>query len=273
VLADWNGLMIAALAKTSAVFDKPNWLGLAEGAFAFVMNEMADGDRLAHSFREGRTLALGFVDDYAAMSDAALALYQQTGKAAYRDRAAAWIGYLDRHYLDADGGGYFQTADDASDVLVRPKNAQDGPSPAGNGLLVSVLARLFDLTGEDRYRERAHGLIRAFAGEARQNPIVHAALLNGLAMLERPLQIVLIGDGADPALGLLRATALKAAVPGATVQAIEPGTTLPPAHPAFGKGLLDGRPTAYVCEGQTCRLPLDDPEKLAEQLDIKQFFS
>lgn len=272
VLADWNGLMITGLAKASAVFDQPAWLDLAERAFAFIQNNMRDGDRLAHSWREGRRLDLGFVDDYAAMADAALHLFQQTGKSAYRDQAAAWVAYLDQHHRDREHGGYFQTSDDALDVLVRPKNAQDGPSPSGNGLIATVLARLFDLTGDQRYRERADELIQVFAGEVEQHPIIHAALLNGLAMLEKPIQIILAGDPDDANMGALKKTALAAALPGATVQVIGPDDNLPAGHPAFGKGLVDGKPAAYICEAQTCRLPITSYQELSETVDIKRFF-
>ncbi len=273
VLADWNGLMIASLVKASAVFGEPGWLTLAENAFAFIQESMTDGDRIAHSWREEQRLDLGFVDDYAAMADAALALLQHTGESRYQDRAIAWVAYLDQHYRDEPHGGYFQTGDQAKDILVRPKTAQDGPSPAGNGLMATVLARLFDLTGNSLYRERAEELFQVFAGEAQQNPIIHATLLNGLAMLERPIQIILIGDSADPALGRLRDVALAARSPSTTVQVIGPDHKLPADHPAHGKGLCEGRPTAYICEAQTCRLPVTDPKDLAEQIDIKQFFS
>ncbi len=272
VLADWNGLMIASLAKAAAVFGQPSWLDLAERAFAFVRENMTDGDRIAHSWRDGRTLDLGFVDDYAAMADAALALFQQTGKATYLDQAAAFVDFLDEHYRDDEHGAYFQTAGDATDVLVRPKTAQDGPAPAGNGLMVTVLARLFDLTGDERYRQRADELIRVFAGEARQNPIIHATLLIGLTMLEKPVQIILIGASADPTLDKLSEIARAAAIPGATIQVIGPDDALPDGHPAHGKGLVDGKAAAYVCLAQTCRLPVIDPATLAEHLDIKCFF-
>ncbi len=273
VLADWNGLMIASLAKSSAVFSQPAWLELAENAFAFVSEHMQDGDRLAHSWRDERTLDLAFVDDYAAMADAGITLFQHTGKADYLDQAKAWINYLNLHYWDQDHGGYFQTSDDASDILVRPKVAQDGPYPAGNGLMATVLTQLFHLTGDEDYRRRADEMIRAFAGEAEQNPIVHATLLKGLTMLEEPIQIVIVGHQADTACRALAQSALAAAVPGATVQAISPDSALPQGHPASGKGLVDGDPAAYICEGQACRLPITDPIELADQLDIKRIFS
>ncbi|MGH6912348.1 MAG: thioredoxin domain-containing protein, partial [Geminicoccales bacterium] len=266
VLADWNGLMITALAKASAVFEQPDWLQRAERAFDFVTSHMLRGDRLAHSWRAGRTLDLAFLEDYAQMAAAALALFEHTGKAAYRERAEAWLRHLDRDYPDADQGGYFQVPASASDVLVRPKNAQDGPLPCGNGTLVSVFARLFCLTGDDRYRLRAERQIAAFSGEATRNPLGHASLLSGAMLLERPVQIVLVGAPTSDGLATLRRAALAAPAPDAVVLSIAPDVALPRDHPAFGKGQVEGRATAYVCPGQTCRAPVVDPADLAASL-------
>jgi len=268
VLADWNGLMIAALVRASAVFDQPDWLQLAEDAFAFITTNMQTGHRLAHSFRDGRTLDLGFVEDYAAMADAALALFQATQQQPFLDQAMAWVQELEAHHGDKEQGGYFQTPTGADDVLVRPKTAQDGPTPSGNGQMVGVLARLADLTGDSSYRDRADALIRCFAGDTRKNPLSHTTLLSGLTMLAHPVQIVLINApatagpdheaGADDWLQM----ALKTAPPGATVLRVAHNTPLPPGHPAHGKGQIDGQPTAYICEGMTCRPPITEKRAL-----------
>ncbi len=266
VLADWNGLLIAALARAAAVFDRPDWLELARRAFGFVTSTMMTGDRLAHSWRAGRALGLAFLDDYASMTAAALALFEHSADAAYLQQAERWITRLDADYLDAEAGGYFQVAAAASDVLVRAKNAQDGPTPAGNGVLLGVLARLHLLTGERRHLERAEQLRTAFAGEVARNPGVHAALLSGTLGLDQPVQIVVIGALDDAACQALRRVALAAALPAATVLSLPPGQSLPEGHPAAGKTQVEARPTVYVCPGQTCRLPITDPADLARAL-------
>ena len=265
VLADWNGLMIAALARASAIFEEASWLQLAENAYQFVTENMQNGERLAHSYRDGRILDLGFVEDYAAMADASLSLYQHTQNPAYLDRAKTWVAALDTDHWDADESGYFQTPSGATDVLVRPKTAQDGPAPSGNGQMLGVLARLYDLTGETHFRERADALNTAFAGDVKKNPLGHTALLTGLTMLAHPLQIVVTGSGAPDSADMVRA-ALAAAPPGATVLAVSSDTPLPPGHPAEGKGQVDGKPTAYVCEDMTCRLPVTNMETLKASL-------
>jgi hypothetical protein len=265
VLADWNGLTIGALARASAVFQRPAWLERAEAAFAFVCRNMGNGDRLAHSWRAGRRLELAFLDDYAQMAAAALALFEHTATPEYLQRATEWIARLDADYLDP-AGGYYQVAAAATDVLVRPKNAQDGPTPAGNGTLVGVLARLHALTGEDQYRTRAEQVVDAFSGEARLNPAVHAALLSSYGLLVDPVQVVVMGATDDPALTQLRVTALGAPAPDPTVLTVPSGVGLADNHPAAGKGLIDGRTTAYVCVGRTCLQPATAPDQLTELL-------
>ncbi len=263
VLADWNGAMIAALAKASAVFDAPDWLRRAERAFAFVVDRMQQGGRLAHSWRAGRTLDLAFVEDYAQMAAAALALFEHTGQQPYLAQAEAWLRVLDEDHLDAAHGGYLQAPAAASDLVVRPKNAQDGPLPSGNGLLVGVFARLFYLTGEAAWRERAERQIAAFSGEVAANPLAHAALLSGAMLLEHPVQVVLVGEPGSADLATLRRAALAASLPDAVVLQIGPDTRLPADHPAFGKGAIDSRATAYVCPGQTCLAPVVEATDLA----------
>jgi uncharacterized protein YyaL (SSP411 family) len=265
VLADWNGLTIAALARASAVFGRPAWLERARAAFAFVCRNMTSGDRLAHSWRAGRRLELAFLDDYAQMAAAALALFEHTANSEYLERAIAWVGRLDADYLDS-AAGYFQVAAAATDVLVRPKSAQDGPTPAANGTLVEVLVRLHALTGKDRYRTRAEQVLEAFSGEARHNPAVHATLLSAHGVLANPLQVVVIGAPDDPDLAALRLAALGGAAPDPIVLTVPPGAELDADHPAAGKIPIDGRATAYVCPGRTCLPPVSTPDELAEQL-------
>jgi uncharacterized protein YyaL (SSP411 family) len=267
VLADWNGLMIAALARAAGVFAQPAWLERAELAFASVCRNLSAGDaHLVHSWRAGRRLELAFLDDYAQMAQAALALFEQTGQPSYLELAEGWVETLERDYLDPGQGGYFQTPIGAADVLVRPKTAQDGPMPSGNGTMVSVLARLHALTGKAIYRERAERQLAVFSGEAQRNPFVHTALLSGALLLERPVQIVLVGEEGDASFAELRRVVLASPLTEQIVLGLTPRDQLPAGHPAAGKAQADGRATAYVCPGQTCLLPMTEPQELAAAL-------
>ena len=132
VLADWNGLMIAALVNAGVAFGEPAWLDMAARAFAFIADDMTRGDRLGHSWRDGRLLFPGLSSDFAAMIKAALALYEATGERSYLLRASSWQRALDRHYA-AGNGGYFLTADDAEGLVLRPDATTDDATPNPNG--------------------------------------------------------------------------------------------------------------------------------------------
>jgi uncharacterized protein YyaL (SSP411 family) len=266
-LADWNGLMIAALAQAAQAFARPDWLDLARDAFAFIAASLADGEgRLLHSWRAGKARNRAVIDDYANMSRAALALYEATGEAAYLARARLWVDIALSHYWDEAAGGFFFTAADTEHLIARTKTAQDQPNPSGNGTMVGVLARLYYLTGEAGYRSRAEAVLAAFAGAVAKSVFGHATLLNGAELLERGLQIVIIGQrGAGDTDALLRAVN-GASLPDRILSIVAPQDRLPDAHPAAGKSQLAGRATAYICEGNMCGLPLTDPAELAADL-------
>ena len=266
VLADWNGLTIAAIAKASCVFERLDWLDVAIEAFDFVKGAMTTDDcRLLHSWREGRARHSAVLDDYAAMCRAALALHEATGGPSYLECGRRWVEQVEQHYRDRSGG-YFFTADDAEALIARAKIAEDSALPSGNGMMLQVLAQLYHLTGESIYLERAEGIANAFSGTIRQRLLGYSALLNGMEALREAMQIVVIGeaDGADTA--ALKRVIYGVSRPGRVLNVVAPGADIPRAHPAFGKTLLDHRATAYVCRGTVCSPPIVNPEALAAAL-------
>src|SRR5947208_9309492 len=267
ILADWNGLMIAALAEAGLAFDRTDWIALASRAFAFIQKQIAGEDgRLRPSWREGRARHPATVDDYANLCRAALALHEATGDPAYLAQAKAWVAVLDRHYWDNQGGGYFFAADDTTDLIARAKTASDAAVPAGNGTLVGVLTRLDVLTGDDGYRRRAEAILGAFTGEVGRNFFPLATLINNAELAQKPVQIVLVGEPDDPGFAALRRAVYQVSLPNRIVLSVKPGEALPSGHPASGKGLVAGRPAAYICEGPVCSLPLTDPQPLIGSL-------
>jgi len=267
VLADWNGLMIAALAHAGLVFERPEWIGLARRAFAFVRQHIAAPDgRLFHSWRDGKARHPASVDDYANLGRAALALHEATLDRVYLGQARDWIAVLDRHYRDSEGGGYFFAADDTPGLIARAKTANDAAVPSGNGTLVGVLIRLSILTGDTAYRDRADAIVRAFGGEVRRNFFPLSTLINNAELAQKPVQIVLVGDPADAAFQALRRAVDAVSLPNRVVFALAPDDELPPGHPAAGKGLVEGRPAAYVCDGPVCSLPAVVSQELIDAL-------
>jgi uncharacterized protein YyaL (SSP411 family) len=266
VLADWNGLMITALANAAAIFAEPRWLAAAERAFAFVRDKMTVDGRLRHSFRGGEARHAALLDDYATMARAGLALYEATGQAPYLAQAEAWVADVDTHYSDREHGGYYYTADDAEALIVRTRNANDNAVPAGNGVMAGVLGRLYHLSGNEAYRERAEAVVAAFAGDLGRNFFPLATLLNSYEFLEAAVQVVIAGERDEPATDSLLRAAYQVSLPDRVVLVVGPEESLPAGHPAHGKGQVDDTATAYVCIGTTCSLPATDPEALVSAL-------
>ncbi len=218
--------------------------------------------RLLHSSRRGSPRHPATLDDYANLCRAALVLHEATGKSEFLDHARDWLTILDHHYQDPSGGGYFFAADDTPALIARARTAADAATPAGNGTLVGILTRLAILTGDDDYRRRAEAIVAAFSGELGRNFFPLATLLNNAELLAEPVQIVLIGEPNDAAFIALRRAVYDVSLPNQVVLTMPPGDELPAGHPAHGKGLVAGRPAAYVCVGPVCSLPLTDPKKL-----------
>jgi hypothetical protein len=267
VLADWNGLMTGALAYASPVFQRPDWLALAEQAFSFVERDMTAPDgRLRHSWRAGRAAHPATLDDYANLSRAALLLHEATGKPQYLTRARDWVELVERYYADS-AGAYFVAASDTEGLLTRPKMVQDAATPSGNGTMVEVLARLYHLTGKNSYRVRAEATVKAFAGDVPKNFFPFGSLLNGNEMLQRAVQVVIRGRRGESRTEALLRAVHSVSLPTRVLAVVEPGAALPASHPAAGKDQVEGRATAYVCRGPVCSLPITDAAALRKQLE------
>ena len=263
VLADWNGLMIAALADAGLLFGEASWIALAQRAFAFIARAMTRGDRLGHSYRDGKLKFPGLASDFAAMIRAALALYEATGQRAFLDQALAWQTALDRDYADAATGTYFLTAADAEGLVIRPASTADEATPNHNAVAAQNLVRLAVLAGDDAWRAKADRLIAAIAPAAVENLYMHMALLNAVDLRLRAMQIVVTGQG--PAADALLAAARALPPLDRIVLAAPAAEALPPDHPARQKiaaGTPAQAPQAYVCIGETCSLPVTEPNGL-----------
>ena len=255
VLADWNGLMIAALANASLMLAEPSWLALAGGPFDFVARAMTRGDRLGHSWRQGQLKFPGLASDFAAMIRAALALYEATGdhglsRTGAWSGSARWIAIMPMPMT----GTYYLTAADAEGLVIRPASTADEATPNHNAVAAQNLIRLALLTGDDGWRQKADRLIAAIAPQAIENLYMHMALLNAIDLRLRAAEIVVAGEGAGAEALLDAARALPPL--DRIVFHARAADALPPAHPARAQVEASrGTPQAFVCSGETalCR--------------------
>ena len=265
VLADWNGLMIAALVNAGLLLQQPSWIEMAQRAFDLIARDMTRGDRLGHSWRDGKLKFPGLASDFAAMIRAALALYEATGQERFLDQALEWQSALDRDYADAATGTYYLTAADAEGLVIRPAATTDEATPNHNAVAAQNLIRLALLTGDDGWHEKADRLIAAVAPAAAENLYMHMALLNAVDLRLRAAQIVVTGEGTG-AQALLDAARRMSPLDRIVLHAAA-AATLPTSQPAREKSAAAAEPQAFVCVGDTCSLPVRDPAGLNAAID------
>jgi hypothetical protein len=259
VLADWNGLMIASLVNAGLIFEQPAWLEMAKRALDFIARSMTKGERLGHSWRAGKLLFPGLASDFAAMIRAALALHEATGDGETLAQALSWQRAFDAHYADPDTGGYYLSADDASDLLLRPHSTTDDATPNPNAVAAQNLVRLAVLSGDEQWRQKADRLIEGILSAAASNLFGHVALLNALDLRLRGAEIVVTGANSDA----LAAAALKIPFINRIVLRARDPEALPTSHPARDKITAAPDGAAFVCVGERCSLPVGSADEIA----------
>jgi uncharacterized protein YyaL (SSP411 family) len=263
VLSDWNGLLITALARAGIVFDKREWIDVAVKAFDEIVRTLGRGSKLSHV--QGVD---GFAEDYANMARAALQLWEVTGEQRFIAQARAWTQELNDHFWDNQRNGYAFYSDAQTPLFVRPRMVFDNPTPSANGTMLLVLTRLALLTGEREYMSRASTLGATFPDEANRMLNGSGSFLAGFEYLVNALVIVVIGHkGNARTHDLLRAYWSKP-MPSGMVMQVEPGDPLPPGHPATGRGMEGGQPTAYICQAGACSNPITSAVDLANALTL-----
>jgi uncharacterized protein YyaL (SSP411 family) len=188
------------------------------------------------------------------MIRAALALHETTGEASFLQQAIAWQDLLDRHYADAEHGGYYLTADDAEGLIVRPHSSVDDAIPNHNGLIAQNLVRLAVLDGSDRWRVKTDALFAALLPRAVDNMFGHLSLLNALDLHLTGAEVVVVGEGSDADALVTEARRLPHAT---TIVLHAPrADLLPQDHAARAKADSIEGAAAFVCRQQSCSLPV-----------------
>jgi len=272
ILADWNGLMIAALVNAATIFQEPEWIRLGARAYDFIVTEMqftdAQGNRrLAHGWRADVLVKPGLALDHAAMMRAALALHEARnfGPPASRDYLADAIGFaeaLEVYHRDLQSGLLNMTAKDAGDVILRLAPTADDAIPNAHPVYLSALVRLAGLTGDARWLARADALFEALSASVRGNLVAHAGILNALDFRLRVKEIVTAGPQRKP----LYEAALGVPFSGRVVMDIDRPEGIPEGHPAKAQVEAAGAGAAFVCSDGACSLPVRSVEALLETI-------
>ncbi len=283
VLTAWNGLALRAFAAAATAFDRPDYLDIARHTADFLLQHLrrADG-RVLRSWADAHlpeneqaapAPIPGYLEDYALLIDGLLSLYsvdgQRHGSARWLDTALALADEMLALFWDDDLGGFYDTAHDHEQLVLRPRDVSDNATPSGHSVAVEVLLRLAALTGNETYRARAGQVLTSLSPSFQRIPAAFGRLLGAADFaLARVREVALVGNGDAADMQALMEVVLRPYRPSVVVAyATGEETQEDPRLPLLqGRKMTDGKATAYVCEHFTCSLPVTDAEALRQQL-------
>ena len=270
ILTDWNGLMIAAFALASQVFDEPEYANAARSASDFILSKMRfENGRLSHRYRDGEAAISGFLDDHAFFIWGLIELYEATFEVRYLKAALEINNDLIKHFWDNEKGGFFITPDDGEEMLVRKKDIYDGAVPSGNSVAMLNLLRLARITGDQKLEQQAQNIMRSFSGIIARSPAAYTMLMTALDFYFGPSsEVVISGDFHEEGTKKMLTALRKEFIPNKVVIFRPDGESEITDISGF-TGNLKGRKdktVAYVCRNFSCKLPTDDPDEMIREL-------
>jgi len=263
ILTDWNGLMIAALAKAAIVLDEPVYLDAAEKAAEFVLHSISKGERLLKRYRNGVAALDAHLDDYAFMAWGLLELYEATFATKYLSQALDLMNIMVEDFWDDKNGGFFLGSDQSEKLIVRSKTAYDGAIPSGNSVAVMNMVKLTRITGNTNWAELAEKTIRAFSEDVNRAPTGYTLMLTGFMFdTQNSKEIVIVGDSRNrnttKFLHTIRASYAPHKVLLFKDTSVSDNRLEQLANWTSTQNSINGKPTAYVCKNFACNQPTSD---------------
>jgi uncharacterized protein YyaL (SSP411 family) len=256
VLTGWNALMISAMAQAGAVLDEPRYRDAAVKAANFLLSAHRKDGRLLRTSRLGEAKLEGYLEDYSYLAAALLDLYEATFDVRYFNEAKTLVAQANELFWDEAAGGYFVTAKSHESLIARMREEYEGPHPSGNSVMALTLLKLYDYTGDAAYRDRADKGVRSFKAHLERFPMGHGWMMVALDYLKGPSkEIVITGPDPGPMLKVVRGRYL----PNKVLALADGKASIPLLE---GRGPVQGKSAAYVCENMTCKKPAASPEEL-----------
>ncbi len=272
VLTDWNGLMIAALARAAQVLDQPEYGKAAKRGAQFILHNLRSQDgKLLHRWRNGRTGLSASAADYSFMIWGLLELYGWDFDPAWLQHALGLNDDLLENFWDEKLGGFYLTADNKNSMLPRIKESIDSAIPSSNSVSMHNLLKLSRLTGNHTFEEKAAKISSLLSSRAKDFPLAFPMLLAAIDLALSPSQeVVIVGNkDADDTKKMLQALR-KSYLPNAVVLFKPAGEQNPPINNYAGfiefMYAIDNKATAYVCTNFKCNFPTTDPVIMLESL-------
>ncbi|HEY7553873.1 MAG TPA: thioredoxin domain-containing protein [Candidatus Binatia bacterium] len=267
LITAWNGLALSGLAAAIRITGKAEYRDAATRTIEFIFSRMVRDGRLLHTYKDGIAKILGYLDDYAFLGVGLLDLFEATFDGSLLARARELADIMLDEFWDENDGAFFYTGKSHERLISRAKPAFDASIPSGNSMAAQLLLRLYHYTSEDDYLKKAETILRSYRDAMAAQPFGLAHMLAALDFyLQKPQEIVVVGEPNDPATKALLTGVHSTYLPNSTLQLVGPREPLEKIAPLLqGKNQIGGKATAYVCHNFTCAEPVttwDDLETL-----------
>jgi uncharacterized protein YyaL (SSP411 family) len=257
VLTDWNGLMLRAFAEAAAYLGRDDYRAVAEANATFILNTLWDGNRLLHSYKDGRARFNGYLDDYANLVDGLFALYELTFEYKWIEAAVKIADRMIELFWDGAHGGFYFTGTDHESLLTRTKDFFDNATPSGNSVAADVLLRMAAVLDRQDYRQKAEDVFLTTASFLKQYAAGFGRMLSGIDFYVGPSKEIALVGAPESFLSIVR----KRYLPRVVVAAGDERVALLSNRP-----MVQGQPTAYICENFTCKQPITDVAEFERSL-------
>jgi uncharacterized protein len=263
IITAWNGLMMASFAEAGVILNRPDYTDAARQNAEFVLSNLRRDGALLRTWKDGIAKFNAYLEDYAFLIEGLVTLYETTGESRWLNDALALTERMIEEFWDNENRGFFFTGKSHENLIVRSKDYFDNATPSGNSVAAMVLLRLALLTGKDNYRDLATAVLQETSDSFRRYPSGFGYALSAADfLLSTPKEIAIVGNDASDTYPLLR-EAWRRYLPNKVVAPGFEATNLPLLE---NRPLLNGMPTAYVCEHYTCKQPVNDVSALSAQL-------
>ena len=271
VLTAWNAMMLHSFAEAARVLGIAEYREIAVANAEFLLRELKQGDGLLRSYKDGTAKIDAFLEDYALLVDALLAVYEATWNGRWVREARDLADAMLQRFWDEDEGVFYDTPVGGEELVVRPRDLYDNPTPAGTSAATLALLHLSALVGEPEYARIAVRVLRGMGQLLAQMPGAFAHLLGALDFhLAPPREVAIIGDASAEDTQALLEVLDDRFLPNTTFafarpENVEESSELIPL--LEGRAMVNGRATAYVCERHACRQPVTEAAGLREELE------
>ncbi len=264
VLTAWNGLMLATFAEASAILQNEDYLNVAKKNADFILENLQKDGWLLRAWKNGQAKLNGYLEDYANFADGLIELFQVSGEMKYLTEARRLADLMIAEFWDEEAGGFFFTASNHEELVMRSKDFYDNATPSGNSAAVDVLLKLAKLTGDEKYERYAVKILKMVAPQIKRYAQAFGRILSAMEFYLNPTkEIVIVGAKGNE----LEREVWREYLPSKVVVLAKENNSDSALIPLLQeRKTIDGKPTAYVCENFICQKPVTTIENLIEQL-------